>query len=97
MAIPEEEGVTRLPPGRTFQLPTDLEHLWDPFWRPEGSSNEGAGLGLTIVRGIVEAHGGEVGVESVVGKGSRFSFTLRGIGRAHNTVVPAPSAPLGSP
>ena len=75
----------------------DLEHLWDPFWRPEGSSNEGAGLGLTIVRGIVEAHGGEVGVESVVGKGSRFSFTLRGIGRAHNTVVPAPSAPLGSP
>jgi hypothetical protein len=29
MAIPEEEAVTKLPPGRIFQLPTDLDHLWD--------------------------------------------------------------------
>lgn len=73
----------------------DLEHLWDPFWRPEGSSDEGAGLGLTIVRGIVEAHGGTVSVESVPGKGSRFSFTLQGMARSS---LPATSPPtrLGS-
>ncbi len=72
-----------------------LEHLWDPFWRPEGSSDEGAGLGLTIVRGIVEAHGGTVSVESVPGKGSRFSFTLQGMGRSALPATP-PTTSLGS-
>ncbi|MGM0669633.1 MAG: sensor histidine kinase, partial [Gemmatimonadota bacterium] len=45
----------------------------------------GAGLGLSIVRGLVEAHGGRIWVESEVGKGSTFRFLLPaevdGVGR----------------
>jgi len=55
-----------------------LSRVFEPFYRVPGRRDEtGAGLGLTIVKEIVEAHGGTVGVESSEGKGSSFSFTLR--------------------
>ncbi|MEJ2540804.1 MAG: PAS domain-containing sensor histidine kinase, partial [Gemmatimonadota bacterium] len=73
----------------------DLEHLWDPFWRPEGSDTDGSGLGLAIVRGIVEAHGGQVAVESRPGEGSRFSFTLPGVNQLVRPAS-ASTAPPGS-
>jgi signal transduction histidine kinase len=54
----------------------DLPHVFDRFWQAQRGSKGGAGLGLAIVRAIVAAHHGRIWVESEVGKGSTFSFTL---------------------
>lgn len=54
-----------------------LPRLFDRFWQGDGRTRRnGAGLGLQIVRGIVEAHGGTVWVESTAAEGSTFHFTL---------------------
>ena len=58
---------------------TDVDNVFDRFYRGEKSRSRefgGAGLGLAIAKGIVEAHGGKIWVESGVGAGSRFSFSL---------------------
>jgi PAS domain S-box-containing protein len=55
----------------------DLPMLFDRFWQAHRSDRErGTGLGLAIAKGIVEAHGGAIRVESAPGEGSVFSFTL---------------------
>jgi signal transduction histidine kinase len=56
--------------------PDDIERLFDKFWQARQSDRRGAGLGLAIAKGLVEAHGGKLWVESTIGKGSTFSFTL---------------------
>jgi PAS domain S-box-containing protein len=53
-----------------------LPHLFERFWQAKEGAREGAGLGLPIARGIVEAHGGHIDVASAPGQGSTFSFTL---------------------
>jgi two-component system, chemotaxis family, sensor kinase Cph1 len=56
--------------------PDQLPHIFDRYWQAPGAVSRGFGLGLYISRGIVHAHGGQIRVESTLGKGSRFLFTL---------------------
>jgi len=58
-------------------VPSDyLSHIFDKFVQVPGTATVGAGLGLAISRLIVEAHGGQISVQSVMGHGSTFTFTL---------------------
>lgn len=57
--------------------PADLPYVFDMFWQaPAGRRRLGTGLGLTIAKGLVEAHGGRIGVRSTTGKGTSFMFTI---------------------
>lgn len=56
--------------------PEDQERLFDRFWQVSRKDTGGAGLGLSIVKGIVEAHDGQVWVESDEGRGSTFWIQL---------------------
>jgi PAS domain S-box-containing protein len=56
--------------------PSDVPHVFDRFWQATRSDRRGAGLGLPIAKGIVEAHGGHIWVESTLGQGSTFFFSI---------------------
>jgi signal transduction histidine kinase len=53
-----------------------LPRLFEPFWQGEGLRREGMGLGLTIARGIVDAHGGSITAQSEPNLGSTFEFII---------------------
>jgi signal transduction histidine kinase/HAMP domain-containing protein len=85
---PGEVSVTAsaVPSGARFEVADTgagipAEHqkrIFEKFYRVPGTGPEGAGLGLAIAKEIIGAHGGEIGVDSAPGKGSRFWFTLPG-------------------
>lgn len=77
------------PPGRWLVVsvrdqgiglaPEDISRIWERFYRVDNTNTRrigGTGLGLSITKGLVELHGGRIWVESVLGEGSVFSFTL---------------------
>jgi signal transduction histidine kinase len=51
-------------------------HVFDRFWQARREGRTGLGLGLAIARGIVDAHGGRIWLESVPGAGTTFLFTI---------------------
>lgn len=71
--------------------PEHIAHLFERFWRVK-TRWDGVGLGLYIAKGIVEAHGGDIGVTSTIGGGSTFFFTLP-IAPRHATSADGEAAP----
>src|SRR5438874_2500097 len=53
--------------------PDELPHIFERFWQAKRTARGSAGLGLAIAKGIVEAHGGQISVESEVGFGTTFT------------------------
>jgi two-component system, cell cycle sensor histidine kinase and response regulator CckA len=74
-----------------------LPLIWDPFWTTK-EEGEGTGLGLSVVHGIVTAHGGTIDVETRVGAGTTFVISLPAYGRdGVDGLAAIESAPLGPP
>ena len=73
------DGEVRCEVGDTGAgIPADqLPHIFGQFWQATRGDRRGIGLGLAIAKGMVEAHGGRIWVESTLGEGSSFFFTLR--------------------
>ena len=74
-AVPED-GYTQVTVVDTGSgiAPEDLEHIFERFYKSDGSG--GSGLGLTIAKNLVAAHGGEISAESTPGEGTIVRFTL---------------------
>jgi signal transduction histidine kinase len=79
-AQPSSKGIIVSVTDEGVGIPPELhEKIFERFYQVEDpvlGHREGTGLGLCICRGIVEAHGGRIWVESEPGKGSKFSFSL---------------------
>jgi signal transduction histidine kinase len=56
--------------------PEDVPFMFDRYWRARAAHYKGTGLGLPISKGIIDAHGGRIWVESQLGIGTQFFFTL---------------------
>ncbi|MFG1883161.1 SpoIIE family protein phosphatase [Micromonospora sp. NPDC049102] len=99
-----DDGVARLDVVDTGVgiVPAELPHVFERFHRVPGArsrTHEGTGIGLALVRELVEMHGGEVGLTSQVDEGSTFTVTVP-LGSAHlpaDRVTPFAPLPTGEP
>jgi signal transduction histidine kinase len=74
---PDGDGVRFSVQDRGPGIATDsLPHVFDRFWQGGSTAHKGAGLGLSIAKGIAEAHDGRVWVDSVLGDGTTFYLAL---------------------
>lgn len=76
--VQADEGEVRFEVSDTGPgIPAEhIGHVFDRFWKVRTANRQGAGLGLAIAKGIVEAHDGRIWVRSIEGEGSTFVFTL---------------------
>jgi PAS domain S-box-containing protein len=72
----DHEVIFRVADTGSGIAPENLTHVFDRFWQATSTNRQGAGLGLPITKGIVEAHGGRIWVESTPHRGTTFSFTI---------------------
>jgi signal transduction histidine kinase len=72
----DHEVIFRVADTGSGIAPEDLPRVFDRFWQATRANRQGAGLGLPITKGIVEAHGGRIWVESTPNRGTTFSFTI---------------------
>jgi two-component system NtrC family sensor kinase len=70
----------------------DVLHVFEPFFSTK-RNGQGVGLGLSVVYGIVDRHGGRISVESKVGKGTTFTLSLPKSGKGSDSVPPQASIP----
>ena len=76
--MPNQVGVNVQDTGDGI-APNEIPFVFDRFWRGDKSrarETGGSGLGLAIAKQLIESQGGSIGVESNIGQGSRFWFTL---------------------
>jgi signal transduction histidine kinase len=76
--------------------PAQITKVFKRFWQGRSGDRRGAGLGLVIARGIVEAHGGRIRAESRPGAGAIFTFTLPRV-RTHDPGGPSDPSGRGDP
>lgn len=75
--------------------PEDMPHIFDRFWTASRLERQGTGLGLTISKGIVEAHGGRIWAESTPGNGTTVYFTIPAVAPgAHQASAVKPASIL---